>query len=157
MHNSLKNKYMQDGLAVLALGLALGAFSLYSFFTSSVKSAWIMSPYLFPMLVSIFAILLGLSLMYEARRQRLGKGASADDSSADTPVRLKNVLAVIAMGIAYYVLMSLITFIPATMLFLAAMMWFMGERRVKLLVPLVVLVPLVLYALFAMGLNVRLP
>lgn len=154
MRNKLKNKYVQDGLVVLVLGLALGAFSLYNFFFSKVKSSWIMSPYLFPMLISVFAILLGLSLIYEAKRQAEAKDAPEKEGA---PIKLKNVLAVIGLGVIYYALMSFITFIPATVLFLAAMMWFMGERRLKVLIPLAVLVPVVLYVLFDLGLNVRLP
>lgn len=157
MRNYLKNKFMQDGLAVLILGLALGGFSLYSASASSAQCAWILSPYLFPMLISIFAILLGLSLMYEAKRQEAGKALPEPSAETAAPVRLKPVLAVIGLGGLYYVLLSVIPFCPATALFLAAMMWFLGERRAKILIPLALLVPVVLYALFSVGLNVRLP
>jgi len=36
-------------------------------------------------------------------------------------------------------------------------MSFLGEQRRKIALPLAVLVPLLLYAIFTLGLNVRLP
>ena len=58
---------------------------------------------------------------------------------------------------AYLALMGLISFIPATALYLAALIRLLGERRWGLIAAVAVLTPLALYALFALGLNVRLP
>ena len=152
----MKNKSVQDSIVVLGLGLALGIFSVYSFFNAKVKAAWIMSPYLFPMLIALFAIGLAYCLFMEGKHQVDAEkaGGAAAKSSA---IKLKSVAAVVAISVIYYLVMRVITFIPATMLFLAALMWFMGERRWKVLVPVAVLAPLVIYAVFVWGLSVRLP
>ena len=50
MSERLKNQKFQEGLVILLLGIALGAYSLYMFRTAAVKTSWIMSPYLFPLL-----------------------------------------------------------------------------------------------------------
>ena len=156
MHDILKNKNVQDSIAVFLLGMALGAYSLIGFSTAAVKTRWIMSPYLFPLLLSAFALLLAFSLFgegrYEVKHARGGK----------TPVKTaalkrKNVLAVVLLGIAYVVLIPLIHFIPASILFLAALIRFMGERRWWMLAAVAIVMPLVLYALFGLGLGVRLP
>lgn len=156
MRNYVKNKSVQDSIAVLGLGLALGIFSVYSFFNSKVKAAWIMSPYLFPMLIAIFTIGLAYCLFMEGKHQVDAEKAGAPAAKAD-PIKLKNVVAVVAISVVYYILMRFITFIPATVLFLAALMWFMDERRWKVLIPVAALAPLVIYAIFAWGLSVRLP
>ena len=156
MRDYIKNKSVQDSIVVLGLGLALGIFSIYSFFHSKVKAEWIMSPYLFPMLIAVFAIAMAYCLFMEGKHQVDAERAGTPAVKGDS-IKLKSVVIVVGLSILYYVLMRVITFIPATVLFLAALMWFMGERRWKILVLVAVLAPLVIYALFALGLNVRLP
>ena len=156
MRDYIKNKSVQDSVVVLGLGLALGIFSIYSFFHSKVKAEWIMSPYLFPMLIALFAIAMAYCLFMEGKHQVDAERAGAPVAKRDS-IKLNSVVIVVGLSILYYVLMRVITFIPATVLFLAALMWFMGERRWKVLIPVAVLAPLVIYALFALGLNVRLP
>jgi len=156
LRDYIKNKSVQDSVVVLGLGLALGIFSIYSFFHSKVKAEWIMSPYLFPMLIALFAIAMAYCLFMEGKHQVDAERAGAPVAKRDA-IKLKSVVIVVGLSILYYVLMRVITFIPATVLFLAALMWFMGERRWKVLIPVAVLAPLVIYALFALGLNVRLP
>jgi len=156
LRDYIKNKSVQDSIVVLGLGLALGIFSIYSFFHSKVKAEWIMSPYLFPMLIAVFAIAMAYCLFMEGKHQVDAERAGTPAVKGD-PIKLKSVVIVVGLSILYYVLMRVITFIPATVLFLAALMWFMGERRWKVLIPVAVLAPLVIYALFALGLNVRLP
>lgn len=156
MRDYIKNKSVQDSIAVLALGLALGIFSVYSFFNAKVKAAWIMSPYLFPMLIAVFAICLAYCLFMEGKHQVDAEKAGGAAAKAD-PIKLKSVVIVVAVSIIYYILMRVITFIPATALFLAALMWFMGERRWKVLIPVAIIAPLVIYAIFVWGLSVRLP
>jgi len=153
----MKNKSVQDSIVVLGLGLALGCFSVYSFFHSKVKAAWIMSPYLFPMLIAVFTICIACCLFMEGKHQVDAQKTSGKEEIKAEPIKLKSVVAVVGISIIYYVLMRVITFIPATALFLAALMWFMGERKLKILIPVAILAPLAIYAIFAWGLSVRLP
>lgn len=155
MREYLKNKNVQDSIVVFLLGLALGIYSLVSFYTARVQTKWIMSPYLFPLLLSVLTILLSVSLFAEGRYEVAQ--ARSGEVKAKSPLKLKNVLVVVLMGIAYYVLISLIHFIPATIVFLAAMIWFLGERRWWLIAIIAVAMPFILYALFQLALGVRLP
>ncbi len=156
MHDYLKNKNVQDSIVVLLLGLALGVYSLISFYTATVQTRWIMSPYLFPLLLSAFAILLSVSLFGEGRYEVSQARAGV---VPDKPGRLMlgKVLVVVLMGVAYYVLLSLIRFIPASVIFLAALIRYLGERRWWMIAAVAIGTPLVLYALFGLALNVRLP
>ena len=156
MREYLKNKNVQESIVVFLLGLALGAYSLISFYTARVQTKWIMSPYLFPLLLSVFAVLLSVSLFGEGRYE-VSEARRGAEQAKPAKLKLLNVLVVVLMGVAYYVLISLIHFIPASMIFLAAMIWFLGERRWWMIAAVAVVMPLVLYALFALGLSVRLP
>ena len=75
----------------------------------------------------------------------------------EASVSWKKAFRVVEMSVAYCFLLPILTFIPATALFLYSLMSFLGEQRRKIALPLAVLVPLLLYAIFTLGLNVRLP
>lgn len=154
MRDHLKNKNVPDSLVILVLGLALGAYSLIGFFTAAVHTAWILSPYLFPLLLSVFAVLLSAALFAEGRAEA---GQSCADSAKPAARGLKNLLAVALTSLVYCALLSPLGFLPATVLFLAALLWLLGERRWWMIAAVALLTPLVLYALFGIALGVRLP
>ena len=149
MREKRKNKTLRDGVAVLILALALGARSLIGFFTAKVRSAWILSPWLFPVLLALLALPLSVALIREGCRELPDETPSAS--------RLGKPALIVLLSVVYLLLMGLIGFLPATALFLAALLWLLGERRWWSIAAVAVLTPLVLYAIFALGLNVRLP
>ncbi|MDO4862045.1 MAG: tripartite tricarboxylate transporter TctB family protein [Eubacteriales bacterium] len=153
MRDHLNNKTVREGLAVLTAGLALGVYSIISFRRSAVQTAWILSPWLFPMLLAVFAAALGAALLGGGCRET-AKSRNADKPDARGALR---VLAAALMVAAYCALLPLLHFLPASALFLAGMMLFLGERRWWSIAAVAVAAPLVLYALFALGLGVRLP
>jgi len=158
LHEYLKNKSVQDSIVALALGIALGVYSLYSYHSAVVQTAWIMSPYLFPLLLATFAVAIAFSLFMEGRYQVVS--AREKEGEAEVPAAkmdIKKLLCVIGLGIAYVVLINYITFVPATVLYLAAMIWLLGERRIWMIAAISVGMPILLYVLFAVLLNVRLP
>lgn len=153
MRGSLKNKTLQDGLAVLLLALALGVSSLYGFLTARVQTAWILSPWLFPLLLALLALPLSAALIREGRRElRSGVPTEAKPVS-----ELGNPAILVLLSAAYLILLGLIGFLPATALFLAALILLLGERRWWMIAAVAVLTPLLLYAVFALGLGLRLP
>ena len=153
MRDHLNNKTVREGLAVLTAGLALGVYSIISFRRSAVQTAWILSPWLFPMLLAVFAAALGAALLGGGCRET-AKSRNADKPDARGALR---VLAAALMVAAYCALLPLLHFLPASALFLAGMMLFLGERRWWSVAAVAVAAPLVLYALFALFLGVRLP
>ena len=151
MSERLKNQKFQEGLVILLLGIALGGYSLYMFCTAAVKTSWIMSPYLFPLLLSVFTILVSLSLLLEAiheMRTTAGNGRK---------MKLKSVAAAMLLCIAYAALLPHLGFILTSMLFLAAFIRFLGERRIWLVGVISLVMPLLLYGIFGVLLSVRLP
>lgn len=155
MRAALQNKTVQEGLAVLLAGLALGAYSLISFYTGAVHVVWILSPWLFPLLLSVFAVVLGAALVCGGCRET-AQSRSAAPAAPDRSGR-KRALAVVLMVAVCCALLPLIRFVPASALLLAALMYFLGERRWWVIAAVALAAPLVLYALFGLGLGVRLP
>lgn len=156
MRDHLNNQNVPDSLVVLLLGLALGVYSLVGFFTAPVHTAWILSPYLFPLLLAVFAVLLSAALFAEGRSE--AEKSRAEAAAAKHAARgLKQLLAVALTGILYCALLAPLGFIPSTVLFLAALLWLLGERRRWMIAAVALLTPLVLYALFGLALGVRLP
>jgi len=92
---ALQNKTVQEGLAVLLAGLALGAYSLISFYTGAVHVVWILSPWLFPLLLSVFAVVLGAALVCGGCRET-AQSRSAAPAAPDRSGR-KRALAVVLM------------------------------------------------------------
>ncbi len=153
MRELIKNKTLRESLALLALGLALGAYSLIGFRTAAVQTKWALSPYLFPLLLSVLALILAAALFAEGRRER----AAGEAPAAAAPRAKKTVWIVLAAAIFYDALLPLIRFIPATALFLAALTWLLGERRRWMIAAVALVTPLLLYALFGLALGLRLP
>ena len=152
MKEHLKKQKIQEGLTVLALGLALAVYSLYKFTTAAVKTAWIMSPYLFPLLLAVFTILIALSLVLEGIHE-----VCAQTKGGAASFHLKSVVVVMLLCIAYMLLLPRLGFIGATALFLAAFIPFLGERKVWLVALIAITMPILLYLIFGVGLSVRLP
>ena len=150
-------KTRADGLVVTLLGIAFLAYSVDQFRAMSRKVNWIMSPYLFPMIVACMAILLGIGIIVESRGKDEKQAKADAEGGRSTLRRALDVVLVIAMAVLYEIALPYTGFIPATAVFLAVMVLFLGERRWYIFVPVAVLTPLILYAIFRLGLNVRLP
>jgi hypothetical protein len=154
-----KNKNIQECLCVFALGVALLCYSLVEHYGGP-HVEWKMSPYLFPSLVAVFLMLLGVSLLFDGLGQlKAAKRAPGTTSGKDSikEVKWKTVLVTIALAVVYYLVLPFLTFIPATIVFLAAFMFFLGERRYWLIVLIAVISSVVLWAIFGIALGVMLP
>ncbi len=155
MRHAMKNKTVQDGIAVLLLALALGVRSLIGFLSTGQRTAWILSPWLFPLLLALIGLPLAAALLRRAWRE---SGLEADEAvPAVSAPGQRRMAALVLLTAAYLVLMGPIRFVPATMLYLAALIRLLGERRRGMIAAVAVLTPLALYALFALALSVRLP
>jgi len=151
----LKNKNIQDSFIIFCFGVFLFWYSLSNHYNGPAVE-WKMSPSLFPILISVFLILLSVSLFFDGLRQI--KNETSENKSAAAPVfMLKPVLVTIALSIAYFYLMRFIKFIPSTMLYLAGMILFLGEKRYWLIALIAVICTFSIYVLFDLALGVMLP
>ena len=145
----LRRRSVQDGLFVLAAGIALLIYSLYEMTHARVKASWIMSPYLFPSVLGGLGTLLGMILLTGALRK------AREDAPA--PVRMRDMLVILGLSVLYNLALTPLGFIAATLLYLLVACALFGVRRPQVLLPVSILTPLALYLIFKIGLGVRLP
>ncbi len=143
----MRNKGNIAAVAVLAAGLALGAYSLIGYARAAVRTAFLLSPYLFPLLLAVCALPLSLALLCQA--------PAAEETQ--TPRESRKTLLLALAAAAYAALLPLLHFLPATALFLAALIFLLGERLWWRIAAVSVAAPLLLYALFGLALKLRLP
>lgn len=144
----------QDAIFVGLCSVGLLVYSLYHHYFDRNTSEWKMSPYLFPTLISVFGLLLTLSLVADAFNEMRHPEQEEKSSSKKN---LIGVLVMVAAALVYYILMPILTFIPATMLFLVALFIYLGERKWWKLLLLSGITTAAIYVLFGIALNVRLP
>lgn len=149
------NRTVQESILFFLLSIALLAYALYKHYTG-LPVSWEMSPYLFPVLIAVFLFLLSISLFTDGRRQAAVQQKEAGES---TPAAIdwKSTLFTVVASIVYFLLMPVIKFIPATILFLVAMFWYLKERRWWLVALLSAATAVLIYVMFGVLLNVMLP
>ena len=144
----MRRKLNIGAVAVLAAGLSLGAYSLIGYARAAVRTAFLLSPWLFPLLLAVCALPLSLALFLQA---------PAASGETQAPREGKTTLLLALAAAAYAALLPLLHFLPTTALFLAALIWLLGERRWQRIAAVSVAAPLLLYALFGLTLQLRLP
>ena len=144
----------QDSIFVGLCSVGLLIYSLYHHYFDKNTSEWKTSPFLFPTLISVFGLLLTLSLVMDALHERRADKA---EKKAGGKKNLLGVLVLIAAALAYYFLMPVLHFTWATILFLAALFIYLGERKWWKIVLLSLITTGTVYVLFGMLLHVRLP
>ena len=148
-HSSITNKAaFFEGCLVLLSGAALGWHALNRH-AQLAQVEWALSPYLFPLLVALGLFVLGILLMKE--------GMKPQHQTTKQPLHWLTVWLTIICALCYFLLMPFLGFALATALFLLAMLLFLGERRVLMLVFLPLMFSAVLYVLFGKLLHVMLP
>ncbi len=152
----LMNSNFQDALFVGICSVSLLVYSLYHHNFDRNTTEWKTSPFLFPTLISVFGLLLVASLLADAF-QDMKAEEPAGDTEGRAKKNIKGALVFIAASMAYYVLLPLVHFIPATILYLAGLFVYLGERKWWKILLLSVITTGAVYVLFGMGLNVRLP
>jgi hypothetical protein len=147
-----KNKNIQDSIVFFIAGAALLCYSLVQHGDSGME--WKLSPYLFSLLISVFLILLSFSLFHEGLKELK---QAAREGPREAAWAWKNVLAVALFSLAYYLVMHVIPFIPATVVFLGGLIFFLGERRWHFIAITALVSSLAIYGIFGVALGVRLP
>lgn len=148
------NHSFQEALVFFALSVWLIVYS-YTKHYSGMKYDWKMSPYLFPILVSVFLFLLSAALLYQAIREYRKSGSSEGKEKAYFNVF--NFVATIALVTVYYSALKFVPFVVATAVLLALMLLLFKERRWWMILLVSVLTSLLVYLLFSVGLHVNLP
>lgn len=145
---------MVEGIVFFLAGIGLLVYSAKE--TAKIMPQyWSISPYMLPSIIAVAMILMSVILFFQglAEQKRMG----AEEKKAADPINWRGVLGACGLVILYYILLPLIHFLPATVLFLAAFLYFLGERKPLRLVLIPLLTSGVLYLLFDVALSLMLP
>lgn len=135
---------LYSGLIFIALGVALLAVIVPLGIVEPRKVRFAaLSPSYYPKIVAGVLLLLGVAVAWRSRRE--ARAAPASNRHPNARLRIAAFIALLA---AYALLLPRLGFVAAGCLGLLAAFWIAGERRVRLILPLAVLVPLMLYFFF---------
>ncbi len=144
------NHAIQEGIFFILLSGVLFWYGIDSY-SKSFNKDWSQSPYLFPVLVAVLMALLAISLLCQGIKEKpaaeAGPGAPAHQTGA--------VLVVLGLSLIYYLALAMLkipyitigifswsltisNFEVVTVVFLFAMMFYLGVRKI----PVLILVPL---------------
>ncbi len=169
MKEGLRKDRMQ-AIVFLVLSIAFMVYSVVNHYSLSVS--WIMSPYLFPLLIGAFLLLLSITFIYESNRKIIEKTsindnylskASENNSSFELNdksaflSKYKKVFFTTIIIMIYYFLMPYVGFIIGTIAFLTILFIFLGERRWWLILLLSFLTTFLIELIFSRLLHVMLP
>ena len=144
------NSTQVEGFGFLVMAIGLFAYSLINHGLS--KTEWKQSPYLFPLVLSVFLGFLSISLLHEGNQLLKTGHQEVPDTT-----NWKTVGMITVFSLSYVLLIAVIRFVPATFLFLLVAFWYLGERKRHLIALLSIGFPIILYVLFCMLLHVMLP
>lgn len=111
----------------------------------------VMSPAFWPAAIAVLAIVLGLALAAKAFIT-----GSADDDGESSPTTWRS-LASIGIMIGYYLLLEPLGIVLASVIAMPALSALFGERRVVMLAPIALLLPVGLYFFFTEVAHIPMP
>lgn len=174
----IRNHAVQEGILFLLLGGALLWHGLDEQ-SRAFNKDWSQSPYLFPVLVAVLIGALAFSLLYQGiSAVRKSADAAAEQSgvrsSAAPAKQTIQVLVVLGMSLLYYLALAVLkipyitfgilswsltvsNFEVCTLLFLLALMLYLGVRKVPVLAAVPLCTTLFLSVAFRAMLHVLLP
>lgn len=146
--NFLKNSDLIEGAFFFIFSIAGILFSLNEHSKMSIE--WKLSPYLFPLFISILLLFLSITLILSAlKKEEVAKNAS--------PVDWKKIVIFAVMCIIYYNVIVYLGFVLTSFFFLSGMLVLMGEKRWWLVLLISIGTTGVIWGLFAKFLHVLLP
>ena len=164
----LSSKKLKDGIFFFVLGIALAVYSVVGYNHSFNKDIS-QSPYLFPFVISVFFVILSCSLMYQGIKLTM-----PEESDTTKSFDFKSVIVVLVLSVLYYLFLSwhpipfitigfvkftitIANFEIATLLYLFSMLFYLGIRKIPVLLLVPILTPILLSVTFRTMLHVMLP
>lgn len=169
--NVLKNQAVQEGIFFLLIGGALLTYGINSY-QKGFNKDWAQSPYLFPVLVAVIIGILAVSLLYQGiSKVRVDADAKQNENEKKNIVQ---VAIVLGLSLLYYIMLgvckipyitfgimqfslTISNFEILTVVFLMAMMLYLGVRKIYVLLPVSIGMSLFLSVAFRAMLHVLLP
>ena len=111
---------------------------------------WKLSPYLFPLIISFFLLILSISIIMQGLKDE-------SEKKEKSKIDIKSLLIFGLVCILYLLVFNFLGFVLSTIILLVLLMMLLGERRWWFILVVSVISSLVIYLLFAKYLSVMLP
>ena len=111
---------------------------------------WKLSPYLFPLIISFFLLILSFSIIKQGLKDE-------SEKKEKSKIDIKSLLIFGLVCILYLLVFNFLGFVLSTIILLVLLMMLLGERRWWFILLVSVISSLVIYLLFAKYLSVMLP
>ena len=111
---------------------------------------WKLSPYLFPLIISFFLLILSISIITQGLKDE-------SEKKEKSKIDIKSLLIFGLICILYLLVFNFLGFVLSTIILLVLLMILLGERRWWFILLVSVISSLVIYLLFAKYLSVMLP
>lgn len=111
---------------------------------------WKLSPYLFPLIISFFLLILSISIIMQGLKDESEKKEKGK-------IDIKSLLIFGIVCILYLFVFNFLGFVLSTIILLVLLMMLLGERRWWFILLVSVISSLIIYLLFAKYLSVMLP
>lgn len=145
------------GIVSAAFGLLLAFLIIPTQINVVGKAQWYNQPRFFPYVISGIFVLMGV-LLFLSGIKKGKKVADQDQETYEFSLRgTKMVLITLGLIILYVACLSFLPYIPCTIVALAVLMWFFGQRDLKKVIPVAIVLPLIIYYSFTYLLKLRLP
>ncbi|MDY4067098.1 tripartite tricarboxylate transporter TctB family protein [Bullifex sp.] len=141
------NPVVIEGIALLAFSVIGVIYSIVSHFGFKVE--WKLSPYLFPLFISLMLFVLSISLLLSGLKGMDEKKSEKGDK--------KTFLLFLAECAIYLVVLRYLGFLISTMILLGAIVRLLGEKNWVKVILISVVTSLIIYFLFGVYLGVMLP
>lgn len=144
------------GIVAAVFGLLLAFLIIPTQINVVGKAQWYNQPRFFPYVISGIFVLMGVLLFLSGIKKK--KMADKDQETYEFSLRgTKMVLITLGLIILYVGCLGFLPYIPCTIVALAVLMWFFGQRDLKKVIPVAIVLPLVIYFSFTYLLKLRLP
>ena len=111
---------------------------------------WKLSPYLFPLIISFFLLILSISIITQGLKDE-------SEKKEKSKIDIKSLLIFGLICILYLLVFNFLGFVLSTIILLVLLMMLLGERRWWFILLVSVISSLIIYLLFAKYLSVMLP
>ena len=111
---------------------------------------WKLSPYLFPLIISFFLLILSISIIMQGLKDESEKKEKGK-------IDIRSLLIFGRVCILYLLVFNFLGFVLSTIILLVLLMMLLGERRWWFILLVSVISSLIIYLLFAKYLSVMLP
>lgn len=141
------------GIFFVVLGILL-IVAIIPWQVAVVDTDWYNAPRFFPYVIAGLMVLLGALLFFSGVRK---KNVEDQETYSVTKHGILSVVVTLLLIGIYVGALHFLPYLPCTIVALAALMWFFGQRDLRKLIPIAIILPIIVYFGFTELLKLRLP